>query len=73
MQQTKARYLPQIDEFACTAHGDCVDIAPDVFELDDVAQVIGDGPPDLILKAAKACPSVAIVVIDAETGEQVFP
>ena len=73
MPQTKTRYLPHIDEFACAAHGDCVDIAPEVFRLDDIAVVIADGPPDLILEAAEACPSVAIVVTDAETGEQVFP
>jgi ferredoxin len=71
--QTTKRYLVQVDEPACTAHGDCVDIAPGVFELDDVARVTGDGPPDLVLRAAEACPSVAIIVTDAETGEQVFP
>ncbi len=67
------RYLPQIDENACAAHGDCVDIAPEVFELDDVARVIGSGAPELILKAAEACPSVAISVIDEDSGEQVYP
>jgi ferredoxin len=71
-QQTKC-YSVRIDETACLAHGDCVDVAPGVFELDDVAHVIGDGPPDLILRAAEACPSVAIIVTDADTGEQVFP
>lgn len=66
-------YLPRIDENACAAHGDCVDIAPNVFELDDVARVIGTGPPELILEAAEACPSVAITVIDEDTNEQVYP
>ena len=66
-------YLPRIDESACAAHGDCVDIAPNVFELDDVARVIGTGPPELILRAAEACPSVAITVIDEDTSEQVYP
>ena len=67
------RYLAQIDEQACAAHGDCADIAPGVFEVDDVARVIGEGPADLILKAAEACPSVAITVIDEDTGEQIYP
>jgi ferredoxin len=31
------------------------------------------GAANLILKAAEACPSVAITVVDAETGEQVSP
>jgi ferredoxin len=66
-------YVPQVDENACAAHGDCVELAPAVFALNDVAHVIGDGPSDLIIQAAEACPSVAITVIDAETGEQVYP
>jgi ferredoxin len=66
-------YVPQIDPNACSAHGDCVDIAPEVFELEETAKVIGDGPDDLILRAAEACPALAISVIDSETGETVFP
>ena len=30
-------------------------------------------PPDVIMKAAEGCPSVAIVVIDEDTGEQAYP
>jgi ferredoxin len=67
------RYIPTIDPGACSSHGDCVDIAPDVFALEDVAIVVGDGPDDLILEAARACPSLAIAVHDSETGETVFP
>lgn len=67
------KYLPSIDEDACAAHGDCVELAPAVFALGDVAYVVGDGPPELILKAAEACPSVAITVTDEDTGEQVYP
>jgi ferredoxin len=66
-------YVPRIDRNACSAHGDCVDVAPQVFELRETATVIGDGPDELILKAAEACPALAISVIDSETGEMVFP
>ena len=66
-------YIPAIDEFACTAHGDCAIEAPEVFRLDDTAVVVGTAPPDVILRAAEACPSVAIVVVDDETGAQVYP
>lgn len=66
-------YVPRIDEAACAGHGDCVEIAPQVFELDDIARVIGTGPPQLILEAAESCPSAAISVFDEETGEQVYP
>jgi ferredoxin len=66
-------YLVEIDEGACAAHGDCVDVAPQVFELGDVAQVVGEGPDDLLLAAAEACPSVAIRLVDAETSEPIYP
>lgn len=66
--------VPTIDAGACAAHGDCVDVAPAVFALDgDVAEVIGTDQDAVILEAAEACPSVAIVVVDDATGEQVFP
>ena len=66
-------YLARIDESACAAHGDCVDVAPEVFELDDVAQVIGTAPDEVLLAAAEACPSAAIVLVDRRTNEQVYP
>lgn len=66
-------YLVEIDEGACAAHGDCVDIAPDVFMLDDVARVIGTGPDALMLEAAEACPSTAIQILDSDTLESVYP
>lgn len=66
-------YRIEIDESACSAHGDCVDTAPGIFALEETAVVIGDGPDDLILAAAQSCPSLAITVIDSESGEVVFP
>lgn len=63
----------QIDGDACLAHGDCAVVAPDAFIVDDVARVVGTPPDDVLLAAAQACPSVAIVLTDAETGEQVYP
>jgi ferredoxin len=66
-------YLPRIDEGACIAQGDCVDVAPQVFQLDDRAGVIGTGPDELLLQAAENCPVEAITLVDADTGEQVYP
>jgi len=66
-------YRIEIDEAACAAHGDCEQVAPEVFRVDDVAVVIGSAPPDRLIEAAAACPSTAITVIDDETGEQVYP
>ncbi|HEX8959503.1 MAG TPA: ferredoxin [Solirubrobacterales bacterium] len=66
-------YVPRIDPDECSAHGDCVEIAPQVFRLDDTAVVIGAGPEELLLEAAEACPAVAISVVDSETGETIYP
>ena len=66
-------YIPHIDDGACAAHGDCEAIAPEIFRVDDIATVIGTGPDDLILGAAEACPSVAITIVDSETGDTVYP
>jgi ferredoxin len=63
---------PRIDELACAGHGDCAVVAPDVFELEDIAVVIGTGPDDVIIEAARACPSTAIAVFN-DRGEQVYP
>jgi len=66
-------YLVQIDNRACAAHGDCVEVAPEVFALDDIAVVIGSGAESLLLEAAEACPSAAILLIDSESGDQAYP
>jgi ferredoxin len=67
------RYVPMIDESACLAHGDCAEMAPRVFRVDDVAVVVGEGDPELLLQVAEACPAGAISVYDEDTGEQIYP
>jgi ferredoxin len=66
-------YVAHVDENTCSAHGDCEELAPEIFRLDDVAVVIGSGPDELMLEAARACPAVAINITDADTGEQIYP
>ena len=66
-------YTAEIDEAACAAHGDCEAIAPEIFRVDDVAVVAGTGPDELMLEAARVCPSVAIRITDRKTGAQVYP
>ena len=62
----------QIDDGACLAHGDCVHAAPGVFELTgDVAEQVGPGTDDQLRAAARACPAGAIILFDAQTGEEV--
>jgi ferredoxin len=50
-----------------------VEVAPQVFQLDDRASVIGTGPDELLMEAAENCPVEAIVLVDSDTGEQVYP
>jgi ferredoxin len=65
--------IAKVDEMSCSAHGDCALVAPGVFDVDDVARVVGDGPRDLLIEAAESCPAGAISVVDTETGEQLYP
>ncbi len=65
--------IARIDEYACAAHGDCVDVAPTAFALEDTAVVVGHARHEQLLAAAQACPAVAITLWDEVTGEQVFP
>lgn len=66
-------YMVQIDDGACAAHGDCVEVAPDVFELDEIAVVVGNGNDSLLLEAAESCPSTAILLLDSHSGDQIYP
>lgn len=66
--------IATIDEGACSAHGDCVDVAPHIFALDgEIARVVGAGTDEEMLAAAEACPALAITVTDASTGEVLYP
>ncbi len=66
-------YTVIIDESACIAQGDCAELAPDVFEVDRFARVIGAAEDEVLLDAARNCPTEAIVLRDAASGEQVYP
>jgi len=66
-------YLPVIDDSACLAHGDCQELAPDVFLVEDVATVVGTATQELLISVAEACPAGAISLIDRESGDQVYP
>jgi ferredoxin len=66
--------VPTIDTLACAAHGDCAEIAPEIFRVEETAVVIHRAlQDDLILAAAEVCPAVAITVVDDRTGERVYP
>ncbi len=66
-------FSPVIDQSACLAHGDCEELAPDVFRVEDVATVIGTAPSEQLVAIAQTCPASAISVIDEQSGEQIYP
>lgn len=66
-----------VNQTLCIGSADCVGIAPQVFELKsnglaDVLNPSGD-TEEKVLEAAEKCPATAILVEDADTGEQLFP
>jgi ferredoxin len=65
--------IAKVDELECAGHGDCALVAPGVFDVDDVARVVGDAPRGVLIEAAEACPAGAITVVDTETGEHLYP
>jgi ferredoxin len=63
-----------IDPNACIAHGECEEVAPEVFRVEDgLSVVIGDGPDELMLAAAQACPTEAIRIVERDTRQQRYP
>ena len=66
-----------VDRKRCVTAATCVDIAPEVFELDEFDKAVVKNPTgadeETILAAAEGCPVEAIYVIDEETGQQLFP
>lgn len=69
-------YRIKIDRSLCSGYGECVGIAPEVFQLgkNRVSLVVDpEGTDDeMILDAARACPVDAITLID-EFEDQVWP
>ena len=66
-----------VDTNVCVGNAMCEHFASNTFALNDDRQshvIDPDGDTsDVIVEAAEACPVSAITVIDAETGEQLFP
>jgi ferredoxin len=67
----------KVDHTVCMGNGQCVFLAPEVFQHnDDLQSEVVDpegAPEELVLKAARSCPTGAIRVADAKTGEIRFP
>lgn len=84
----KASYLRpikvKVDENICVSNSVCVSLLPKVFQLkkQDVPTIFAPvafvvdptaADNDAIIQAAQMCPTGAIIVEDAETGERIHP
>lgn len=71
------KYKIKVVRNLCIGAAACVGVSPAVFKLDtENKAVIRDGgvdTPENILMAAQVCPTQAIIIIDTETGKQVWP
>jgi ferredoxin len=72
------KYQVKVIADKCIGAASCVAVAPKAFELNDqqiaevLATVNGESDDNLLL-AAQSCPTLAIEVIDTETGQKVWP
>ncbi|HSA51349.1 MAG TPA: ferredoxin [Yinghuangia sp.] len=71
------KWRVEVDRSVCIGSGMCVGGAPGDFTLDGGRQShpvreITDSS-EAIMDAAESCPVEAITIVDAETGETVFP
>lgn len=66
----------EVDRNKCLSNGYCLDIAAQVFSWDEESiSIAGDillADDDTLLRAARTCPSLAIIVKD-EDGKQIYP
>jgi ferredoxin len=72
-----AGLVVRIDRHLCVGFGDCIDEAPESFELDGEGVVAfraeaGAAGRERIVSACAACPVDALTVFD-ETGRQLAP
>ncbi|MCH8988927.1 MAG: ferredoxin [Chloroflexi bacterium] len=66
-----------VDHDICVGNAMCITIATNAFKLNDERQAVSADPDgdteEIIMEAAENCPVAAIKVMDADTGEQLFP
>ncbi len=81
MEQTRERRISgvtvRIDRTLCIGSGNCVNIAPEIFEIDEENLVdFRDETPDIdqgrLIEACAICPVDALLVFD-DDGEQIVP
>ncbi len=73
----KKRYKITVDRSLCIGAASCVALAMKTFALDSENKAVvleGEGDvPEAIKLAAESCPTKAIILENAETGNQEYP
>ncbi|HCK34749.1 MAG TPA: ferredoxin [Gemmatimonadetes bacterium] len=72
-----AGLMVKIDRLICVGFETCVEVAPDLFQMDEEGIAIftsdtNDVDKEMVLEACKECPVDALVVLDA-SGNQLHP
>ena len=69
--------MVKIDKLICVGFESCVEVAPDLFQMDEEGIAIftsdtNEVDKETVLDACKECPVDALVVLDA-SGDQLHP
>ena len=72
-----AGLMVKIDRLICVGFETCVEVAPDLFQMDEegiaiFTSDISEVDKEIVLEACKECPVDALVVLDA-SGNQLHP
>ena len=72
-----AGLMDKIDRLICVGFETCVEVAPDLFQMDEEGIAIftsdtNEVDKETVLEACKECPVDALVVLDA-SGNQLHP
>ena len=72
-----AGLMVKIDRLICVGFETCVEVAPDLFQMDEEGIAIftsdtNEVDKEIVLEACKECPVDALVVFDA-SGNQLHP
>ena len=60
-------YRIEIDRSLCSGYGTCIDLAPELFELDDdvvAVALVAETDAPAAIDAARSCPMAAITLVE---------
>lgn len=66
-----------VDRDKCRGRRNCLSVAPNVFDYDEEFKAVVTDPQgdsgESILKAAKLCPTQAIILAEEHSGKRIYP